>query len=382
MSDAPADEARLRRWRLVLGKHTEPELGQIHGDDAAMDRALEALYESDRSGGLGSTSPHVSRWLGDVRRYFPTPTVRVMQADALERLKLKQMLTEPEMLASLEPDVQLVATLLALKNVIPARTKDTARQVVRKVCEMLEQRLRDRTLAAVRGSLSRASRTRRPRPHEIDWDRTIRKNLRTWRPEKKGLIAETLVGQGRRRAGLRDVVLCVDQSGSMAASVIYASIFGAVLASVRALNTRLVVFDTSVVELTAELRDPVDLLFGTQLGGGTDIDRALAWCEASIQRPQQTILVLISDLFEGADRRRLLARAARLAESGVRMVCLLALSDQGAPAYDDKTAAPLAALGIPSFACTPDLFPELMAAAIQGRDLGAWAAQQGITTAR
>ncbi len=376
------DDARLRRWRMVLGKTTEPELGRIQGDDLAMDRALEALYESDRAGGLGSSSPHVSRWLGDVRRYFPTPTVRVMQADALDRLNLKQMLTEPEMLASLEPDVQLVATLLSLKSVIPARTKDTARQVVRKVCEALEARLRDRMVSAVRGSLARAGRTRRPRPHEIDWDRTIKKNLHTWRPQHKGLIAETLVGHGRRKTGLRDVVLCLDQSGSMAHSVIYASIFGAVLATLRALHTRLVVFDTSVVELTAELRDPVDLLFGTQLGGGTDIERALAWCEASIERPAQTILVLVSDLFEGGDRRRMLARAAALVDSGVRMVALLALSDQGAPAYDDKAAAQLAALGIPAFACTPDLFPELMAAAIQGQDLGGWAARHGITTAR
>lgn len=376
------DDDRLRRWRLVLGRHTEPELGNITGDDAVMDRALEALYESDRAGGLGSSSPHVARWLGDVRRYFPTSTVRVMQGDALERLNLKQMLTEPETLASLEPDVQLVATLLSLKSVIPARTKDTARQVVRQVVEALERRLRDRMVAAVRGSLSRATRTRRPRAHEIDWDRTIKKNLHTWRPEQKGLVAETLIGHGRRRAGLRDVVLCLDQSGSMAQSVVYASIFGAVLASLRALHTRLVVFDTSVVELTAELHDPVDLLFGTQLGGGTDIERALAWCEASIERPAETILVLVSDLFEGGDRRRMIARAARLVESGVRMVALLALADEGAPAYDDKAAAQLATLGVPAFACTPDLFPELMAAAIQGRDLGAWAAGQGITTAR
>ena len=362
-----AETERARRWRLVLGKGSEPALGHIHGDDLAIDRTLEALYESDRSAGLGSSSPHVSRWLGDVRKYFPTPTVRVMEHDALERLKLKQMLTEPELLASLEPDVQLVATLLSLKSVIPARTKDTARQVVRKVVDQLEARLRERMVQAVRGALARADRTRRPRAHEIDWHRTIRANLHTWRPDQRGLVAETLVGHTRRRAGLRDVILCVDQSGSMAQSVVYASIYGAVLASMRSLRTRMVVFDTAVVDLTAELSDPVDLLFGVQLGGGTDIDRALAWCEAAVERPAETTLVLISDLFDSGDRKKLLARVARLQESGVTVVVLLALSDEGSPAFDEKTAELLGALGIEAFGCTPEAFPELLARSLVRR---------------
>ena len=362
-----AETERARRWRLVLGKGSEPALGHIHGDDLAIDRTLEALYESDRSAGLGSSSPHVSRWLGDVRKYFPTTTVRVMEHDALERLKLKQMLTEPELLASLEPDVQLVATLLSLKSVIPARTKDTARQVVRKVVDQLEARLRERMVQAVRGALARADRTRRPRAHEIDWHRTIRANLHTWRPDQRGLVAETLVGHARRRAGLRDVILCVDQSGSMAQSVVYASIYGAVLASMRSLRTRMVVFDTAVVDLTAELSDPVDLLFGVQLGGGTDIDRALAWCEAAVERPAETTLVLISDLFDSGDRKKLLARVARLQESGVTVVVLLALSDEGSPAFDEKTAELLGALGIEAFGCTPEAFPELLARSLVRR---------------
>jgi Mg-chelatase subunit ChlD len=362
-----AETERARRWRLVLGKGSEPALGHIHGDDLAIDRTLEALYESDRSAGLGSSSPHVSRWLGDVRKYFPTTTVRVMEHDALERLKLKQMLTEPELLASLEPDVQLVATLLSLKSVIPARTKDTARQVVRKVVDQLEARVRDRMVQAVRGALARADRTRRPRAHEIDWHRTIRANLHTWRPDQRGLVAETLVGHTRRRAGLRDVILCVDQSGSMAQSVVYASIYGAVLASMRSLRTRMVVFDTAVVDLTAELSDPVDLLFGVQLGGGTDIDRALAWCEAAVERPAETTLVLISDLFDSGDRKKLLARVARLQESGVTVVVLLALSDEGSPAFDEKTAELLGALGIEAFGCTPEAFPELLARSLVRR---------------
>jgi hypothetical protein len=213
---------------------------------------------------------------------------------------------------------------------------------------------------------------------ELDWDRTIRANLRHYDPKRRIVVPERLIGMGRRRAALRDVVLCVDQSGSMAASVVYAGVFGAVLASLPALNTRLVVFDTSVVDLTDELSDPVELLFGTQLGGGTDINRALAYCQQIITRPAQTVLVLISDLFEGGDADQMHKRAAALVRSGATVVCLLALNDRGAPSYDHREAAILAALGIPTFACTPDLFPDLMAAAIHRRDLTAWASQHDI----
>ena len=378
---------RLRRWRLVLGGAAADGVGaELTGADLGMDRTLEALYGAgdDRSAGLGGSAPNVARWLGDIRTYFPQSTVRVMQQDAFERLGLRQMLLQPELLEAVEPDVQLVATLLSLSRVIPERTKETARGVVRKVVEDLERKLAQKTVQAVRGSLSRATRTRRPRPNEIDWDRTIRANLQHYLPEHRTIIAEKLVGQAhqRKQSSLRDIVLCIDQSGSMATSVVYAGIFGAVLASIRAVSTRMVVFDTAVVDLTDDLHDPVDLLFGTQLGGGTDINRALAYCQGIIARPAQTILVLMSDLFEGGNAEEMLKRVAALLGSGVQVVCLLALSDRGAPSYDGRHAAALAGLGVPTFACTPDLFPDLMAAAINKRDLAQWAAQQEIVTAR
>ncbi|ADO70996.1 VWA containing CoxE family protein [Stigmatella aurantiaca DW4/3-1] len=347
-----------------------------------MDRALAALYDSERKAGLGGSSPHVARWLGDIREYFPASVVRVMQGDAMTRLGLTDMLLQPELLAAVEPDVSLVATLLSLRKVIPQKTKETARQVVRKVVEDLERRLRAPTERAVRGALSRSSRTRKPRAAEIDWNRTLRANLGNYLPERQSVVVEKLVGHGRKRSSLRDVVLCIDQSGSMAASVVYSSIFGAVLASLRAVSTRMVLFDTSVVDLSEQLSDPVDLLFGTQLGGGTDIDQALAYCQQLITRPAQTILVLITDLYEGGNAPRMLQRAASLVQSGVTVVCLLALSDQGAPSHDGHHAAQFAALGIPTFSCTPDLFPELMAAAIQRQDLRAWAARQELQLAR
>jgi len=383
MSAQIADTERLRRWRLVLGgESAEPGDPALGGQDLGMDRVLEALYDTERSGGLGKSSPNVARWLGDIRTYFPSPAVKVMQQDALERLHLTQMLLEPEMLEQVEPDVHLVATLLSLSHVIPEKTKDTARQVVRRVVEDLERKLANPLLQAVRGSLNRASRTSRPRAGEIDWDRTIRANLKNYQADRRTIIAEKLVGYGHKRSSLRDIVLCVDQSGSMASSVVYSGIFGAVLATLRAVSTRMVVFDTAVVDLTDDLQDPVDLLFGTQLGGGTDINRALTYCQQVITRPAQTILVLITDLYEGGDEREMLRRAAELAASGVQVVCLLALSDKGAPSFDTGNAAALAGMGIPSFACTPELFPDLMAAAIQKQDLALWAAKNDIVVAR
>ncbi len=199
---------------------------------------------------------------------------------------------------------------------------------------------------------------------DIDWNRTIRANLGNYLPDHRTVVPERLIGHARAaRAVRKEVVLCVDQSGSMAASLVYASVFGAVLASMRSLSTRLVVFDTSVADLTDRLHDPVDLLFGTRLGGGTDINRALAHCQSRITRPSDTVVVLISDLYEGGMRDEMLKRVASMTASGVQVVALLALSDDGAPSYDREHAAALAALGVPAFACT-DRFPEVMAAAL------------------
>jgi len=388
------EQERLRRWRLVLGDDAAPtpsgDTGgnceglnvQLGSGDRAMDRALAALYSPERQAGLGGSAPNVARWLGDIRTYFPTPVVRVMQQDALDRLGLRKMLLEPELLETVEADVNLVATLLSLSRVIPERTKETARGVVRKVVADVERRLREKTINAVRGSINRATRTNRPRHNEIDWDRTIRLNLKHYQPDRGIIIPERLVGHGRKRQALRDVILCVDQSGSMANSVVYSGIFGAVLASIHALSTRMIVFDTAVVDLSEDLQDPVDLLFGARLGGGTDINRALAYCQGLIARPSQTILFLITDLYEGGNADELLKRAATLVAGGVQVICLLALNDTGAPIFDERRAAAFASLSIPTFACTPDLFPDLLAAAIGRRDLNLWAAQNEIVTAR
>jgi len=372
----------MRRWRLVLGGESAEGTGvALSGQDAGIDAALAALYGSPgeapprsgpRSAGLGGSAPSVARWLGDIRTYFPSTVVQVMQADAIERLNLTRLLLEPEMLQAVEPDVHLVGTLLSLTGVMPDTTRQAARRVVATVVSDLECRLEQKTRTAVTGALNRAARINRPRHRDIDWQRTIRANLAHYQPEYRTVIPQRLIGYGRRTTAVqRDVVLCVDQSGSMAASVVYSGVFAAVLASLRALRTSLVVFDTAVVDLTDELADPVEVLFGTQLGGGTDINRAIGYAQGLITRPRDTIFVLISDLYEGGVRDEMLRRVAAMTAAGVQVIALLALSDEGAPAYDHENAAALNALGVPAFACTPDAFPDLMAAAIERRDLRA-----------
>ena len=382
------DKERMRRWVLALGDEavnccTDSPLSD---EDKGISEALSLLYDRGDEGrglrgGSGASSPRVARWLGDIRRYFPSSVVRAMQKDAFDRLHLRDMLLQPEMLDSVQPDVHLISTLMSLNGVIPPETRETARQVVRKVVEELLKQLEEPMRSAVSGALNRAVRNRRPRAAEIDWNRTIRANLRHWQEEYRSLVPETLIGFGRKaQRPQREVILCIDQSGSMADSIVYSSIFGAVMASLPAVRTRLVVFDTSVVDLTEEMRDPVDVLFGVQLGGGTDINRAVGYCQSLITDPRNTIMVLISDLYEGGVEKNLLQRANELVQSGVQFITLLALSNEGSPFYDKTLAGKLAALGVPCFACTPDIFPGMMAAAIRKEDVCLWAAEQGVVT--
>lgn len=370
------EEEYLKRWRLILGGNEADGTGiTLTQEEQRIDQSLEAVYNSDRRGGLGSSAPKVSRWLGDIREFFPQTVVQIIQRDAIKRLNITSLLTEKEMLETVVPDVHLVATLMSLSRVIPEKNKEMARQVVRKVVDELLRKLSAPTQQAVTGALNRSARRRNPRYNEIDWKTTITKNLKNYQPEYKTIIPEVRIGYGKKRKAMKDIILCLDQSGSMGTSVIYSGIFGSVLASIPAVSTRMVVFDTAVVDLTDDLQDPVDLLFGVQLGGGTDIARALTYCQGVITRPQDTVLVLVTDLYEGGDAREMRKKFVSLVNSGVQLIVLPALNDDGAPSYDKSHAEFLANIGVPTFACTPDKFPDLMAAALSKQDIGMWISQ-------
>ncbi|MBW7475326.1 VWA domain-containing protein [Paenibacillus oenotherae] len=402
------DQEQVKRWRLILGAAAEEKLHGagggganeplLHGEDMLMDGALAAIYDGTagvsgaehgneaaasrpRTAGLGSSSPKLAKWLGDVRAFFPPDIVSVIQADAVQRKGLTQLLFEPELLSQVKPDIGMVATLMSLGGQIPERTKETARKLVREVVDEIVKRLAQDLTRAVTGALNRRQHSPLPSMTGLDWTTTIRKNLKHYDTERKLLIPEKVYFFDRARKSKEwTVILDIDQSGSMASSVIYASIVGSIFASMPALDTRVVAFDTEVVDLSEQCaNDPVDMLFGVQLGGGTDINKSITYCESFISEPKKTIFLLVSDLYEGGNRTEMIRRLKDMHEAGVKTICLLALSDDGVPSYDVEVAKKLAQFGIPCFGCSPDKLPELIEGALKGMNLQMLAERTGST---
>ncbi len=396
---APLTFDRYQRWRLILGKRVEDQMsGQrcaggggapgeatLSREMQEMDAALGAIYDVEesppeeggkRSAGLGKSAPKISTWLGDIRKYFANDVIAVIQQDAIEKKGWTQLIFEPESLALVTPSVELVGTLMSMKGMIPEKTKETARGVIRAVVEEIKRRMTAEIERAVRGALDRSRHQPIPSLPNLDWKRTIGRNLKNYIPDRKILIPDRFFFYARQhRRKEWNVIVCMDQSGSMADSVVYGSVMGSIFASIPALETHVVAFDTEVVDLTAELSDPVDLLFGIQLGGGTDINRAVGYCQGFVSNPQRTLFILLTDLYEGGNEASLVRRLEEMASSGVRAMCLLALSDSGVPSYDPNLAKKLTNIGVPCFACTPNLLPQMLEAALKGRDLGAIAAK-------
>ena len=374
----------LSRWRLILGVGVDDDMRKLgvslEGEESLMDQALAAIYDDsedfsygagDRSAGRQKSSPMLARWLADIRSYFKDDLVSVIQGDAMERKGLKQLLLEPETLKNVKPDIGLVSTLMSLNGRIPEKSKEAAREVVRAVVEELNRRLAEGLRRAVTGALNRREHSPMPSVSGIDWKRTIGRNIKNYNPDLGRIVPERYYFFDRsKRRNKWTVILDMDQSGSMADSVVYGSVCGCILAGMNSVKTHVVAFDTEVVDLTEKYGDdPVDMIFGVQLGGGTDINKSVAYCRRLIAEPKKTLFILLTDLYEGGNQTRLYRQCEELVGSGVKMVGLMALSDRGAPAYDERSAKKLASLGMPCFACTPDLLPEMLEAALKGRDL-------------
>jgi hypothetical protein len=345
-----------------------------------MDRALAALYDGDgqkkgdssgKGAGLGPSYPNIAKWLTDIRSLFPSDVVSVIQADAIERKGLKQLLMEPETLANVKPDINIVETILTLKEQIPNKSKEQARLLVKMLVDEIIKQMEHEMKQAVSGALNKKQHSPIPSLPNTDWKRTIQKNLKNYDTERKRIIPEKFYFFANHRVTKEwNIILDMDQSGSMADSIIYASIMGSIFASIPALETRIVAFDTEVVDLTEKCgNDPVDILFGVQLGGGTDINKSVKYCAQFIENPKKTLYILISDLYEGGVAAGLLRQLGELKESGVTVLVLLALSDGGIPSYDEALARKISTLGIPCFGCTPNKLPELIGGALRGDDL-------------
>lgn len=379
------EKEHIQRWRLILGSESQSRFegmggGALSGSMDLMDQALAAIYNRTESGGFGGgrgagngpSSPQISKWLGDVRSLFDKELVTVIQGDAMTRCGLKQLLFEPELLENLEPDVSLASTILMLKEQIPQRSKESVRAFIKKIVEEINKLLEQDIRRAVTASLNKRKHSPIPSAAAIDYKMTISRNLKNYNKELGTIVPEHFYFFDRTSttaANKWTVILDIDQSGSMGESVIYSSIVSCILASMSSLNTRIVAFDTNIVDLTEKSDDPVDLLFGFQLGGGTNIEKSLAYCEQFIEKPAKTLFFLISDLEEGGNRAGMLRRLQEMKEAGVTVICLLALADGGKPYYDAQMAQKIAGMEIPCFACNPQMLPTLLERALKGQDL-------------
>ena len=379
---------RLRRWRLILGSEAQkrmegmgdgPDLSQ---EDLMMDTALDAIYNRDMKfgfgggAGKGASSPQISRWLGDVRTLFDKDIVKIIQSDAMERCGLKQLIFEPELLENIEPDMHMASMILTLKDQIPKQSKENAREFIRKIVEQINALLETDLKRAVTASINRKLHSPIPSASALDFQTTIRKGIKDYNTKLKKIITQKYYFFERSAttaANKYTVILDIDQSGSMGESVIYSSIMSCILASMSAIKTKVVAFDTNIVDLSEKCEDPIDLLFGFTLGGGTDIEKSIKYCTKYIENPKKTIFFLISDLEEGGNRAGLLRRLTQMKEDGVIVICLLAISDSGKPYYDANMAQRIANNGIPCFAAAPQMLPRLLEKAMKNEDMSEFA---------
>lgn len=373
---------------MILGRETQGSfsdmgMSELSKEQLLMDSALGEIYGGEmeqhlqgRGAGNGPSAPHISKWLGDIRSLFDPDMVAVVQNDAIERKGLKQLLLEPELLDNLEPDLNMAATLLTLKDQIPKKSKESARKFIQKIVESINEKMETQIRRAVTAALNKKEHSPLPSASAIDFRYTIARNLRNYNPELGTIIPERVYFFDRASQVNRwNVILDIDQSGSMGESIIYSSIMACILASMASVKTNIVAFDTQIMDLSDLCQDPVDLLFGFQMGGGTDIAKSIGYCRRYVESPDKTIFFLISDLDEGGNRAGLLNHLREMKESGVTVIVLLAVADGGRPYYDETTAKRIAEMDIPCFACTPERLPELVERALKKYDLTEFAKQ-------
>ncbi len=360
-----------QRWRLVLGRYSERQLGACTPTNQRTDEALDFLYGrlyGDRSvrpdgpgargAGLEASAPHLVDWLDTIHELFPHDVCEQIEAEAVERFGLIQILTDPRTLERVQPSEDLLRLLLALRHHIPPAALAALRRLIRTVVDEITRRLELDVQAVLSGHLDQQRRTHRD-TGALDAARTIERNLHTWDPERRRLLVERIEFFDRTKVRYPwDVILCIDQSGSMAGSVINSAVMAGILAGLPGINVKVVVFDTAVVDLTHLVDDPVETLLSVQLGGGTDIAQAVRYVEQLVENPTRTVVALITDFYEGGSVSDLVAAASRLAEARVTTLGLAALDDRLGAAYDRAIAERLASTGMQIGAMSPHSFAE------------------------
>lgn len=368
------DTTRKVRWRLILGEEAQDNTCALGGQDAERDQALEFLYkreygsgrntrrgkgqegdDRDRRGGLEASQLTVPDWINAVHELFPERTIERIEKDALERYKLEEMVTNPDLLRRAQPSETLLKAVLRTKHLMNQQVLALARQLVRKVIDQLLEKLAVQVRMPFSGRRNRQQRSFIKLAKNFDARTTIRQNLKHFDPKSRKLYIHTpyFNSRIRRQVDKWQIIIVVDESGSMINSVLHSAITASIFWGIQMLRTHLVIFDTSVVDLTQDCSDPVETLMKVQLGGGTDIGRALAYAGTLIDTPRRTIIVLITDFFEGAPEYHLLAVTKALIESGVTLLGLAALDPDAHPNYNRPLAEQMAALGAHVGAMTP-----------------------------
>ena len=367
------DGAALNRWRLVLGKNAQQQISLTGSRLLRIDDALDFLYGRERGedvrdpqGGLGESQPTVAHWLSEVRTLFPQETAEILQRHALDRYQLTELLSDREVLERMEPNQALLETVLSLKHMMKGPVLDTARRIVQKVAARLTEKMQNDIRRSALGKLDRSSRSTVRSLRNLDVQRTIRKNLAHYDTQAQRLVLEQIYFNGRiKRYNPWRVVLAVDESGSMLSSVIHSAVMAGIFAKLPMLDTRLVIFDTSVVDLSGYVDDPVETLMSIQLGGGTDIAKAMNYCQSLITTPHRTIVILVSDLCEGGPVANLYKVCGDILESGAKLTALTALDRNANPMYNRTVASVLAGMGAFVGALTPEQLGNYIGAIMQ-----------------
>ena len=367
---------QLQRWRILLGEPAEAACGSLSGEAVAADAAMEWLYGRDpervqrgeRAAGLGPSALSTPDWINDIHRLFPKEVIERLERDAVERFGIDEVVTNLEVLERIEPSESLLRAVLHTKHLMNPEVLAAARRLVAEVVRRIMEKLVTEVRQAFSGTRDRRRRSQVKVARNFDFKQTLAANLHRYDPARRRLYLETPIfnSRTRRHAEAWDIVLLIDQSGSMVDSVIHSAVMAACLWQLPGMRTHLVAFDTEVVDLTADVSDPVELLMKVQLGGGTDIARAVAYAQSLVHQPARSIVVLVSDFYEGGSSGELVRRVKALTEGGTRVLGLAALDSQAEPAYDRETAARLVAVGAQVGAMTPGQLAGWLAEKVQG----------------
>ena len=371
---------QINRWRLILGSYAKEQLQFTQGASLEngiscmdLEEALDFLYSREqgedvrREGGTGKSRLTAATWITRIRKLFPKETVEILERQALDHYGMKELLTDKEVLEKLELNQELLKTILQLKHLMKGDVLDAARRIVKKVADEIAEKLNHDIRRSLLGKIDKNSSSPIPSMRNLDIQKTIRKNLKNFDMENQRLMLEQVYFNSRtRKYSTWRVIIAVDESGSMLDSVIHSAVMAGIFAKLPMLDTKLVIFDTQVVDLSAHLEDPVATLMSIQLGGGTHIAGALQYCETLIENPHKTMVVLVTDLCEGGSVQGLLSVSRGIIESGAKLICLTALDMEANPVYDRYTAQKMADLGAHVGAMTPEALGDFMGKIMNG----------------